>query len=363
MIKNVVKWLLLVINIGVALCLLFALLAAYIHPQYFILPSYFALIFPVIFIINGVFFIFWLIFRSWYFLLSFCFLLLSIPQLKNNFSFRFKQPQKIEAEQPITLLSYNTRMMGLLKKHEPKENNKVLQYVLTSNADIVCLQEFMVSPNEKYLTEKEVLSLFNKYPYHHIYYRVKQKSSWLGIATFSKFPIVDQQAIAYASSANASIFTDINIHGKIIRIINNHLESNQLTEKDKALPYQLKKNIDTKLIHDITLVFSKKLGTAYKIRASQADSVAVVVKNSPYPLLVCGDFNDVPGSYAYCKIKDHLNDSFLERGKGFGWTFIERYYRFRIDYIFHDSFFQLVDFKIDKVRYSDHYPLQAKFSI
>lgn len=69
----------------------------------------------MIFILNGAFFIFWLIFRSWYFLLSFCFLLLSIPQLKNNFSFRFKQPQKIEAEQPITLLSYNTRIMDLLK--------------------------------------------------------------------------------------------------------------------------------------------------------------------------------------------------------------------------------------------------------
>lgn len=35
MIKSVVKWLLLAINIGVALCLFFALLAANSHPQIF----------------------------------------------------------------------------------------------------------------------------------------------------------------------------------------------------------------------------------------------------------------------------------------------------------------------------------------
>jgi endonuclease/exonuclease/phosphatase family metal-dependent hydrolase len=363
--KKITKWGLVAANVIVALTLFFSVLASFVSPAVFTFPAYFALVFPVIFFLNLAFVLLWLLLRKWYFLISLCLMLLSFPQLKENFSFLFKNPPVSSCKPDFTILSYNTHMMGLEKKHnkENKKINPVIQYVLSTNADIVCLQEFMVSTKEKYLTEEDAMKAFKKYPYHHIYFKAKEKRSWLGIATFSKFPIINRQTIAYTSSANASIYSDINIRGKTIRVVNNHLESNQLTEKDKAMPYQLKENFNTDLATHITLYFSKKLGAAYKLRAMQADEVKKVVSSSPYPVVVCGDFNDVPSSYAYTKIRGKLKDSFLEQGKGFGWTFNEKHYRFRIDYIFHDPSLILLNFKTDKVPYSDHFPLKAAFSL
>ena len=71
------------------------------------------------------------------------------------------------------------------------------------------------------------------------------------------------------------------------------------------------------------------------IRARQADQVMRLVDESPYPLIVCGDFNDTPASYTYRKTKGDLEDSFLAAGKGYGYTY--RYLRklLRIDYLFY----------------------------
>lgn len=361
--KKITKWGLISANIIVACALLFSVFAGFVSPAVFTFFAYFALVFPIIFFLNFAFFLLWIVLKKWYFLISLSLMLVSFPQLKTNFSFHLKK-QPVSSIQPdFTIISYNTHMMGLEKKHDEanKKINPVIQYVLSTDADIVCLQEFMVSTNEKYLTEEDAMKAFSKYPYHHIYFKSHEKRSLLGIATFSKFPIINRQTIPYNSSANASIYSDINIHGKTIRVINNHLESNQLTEKDKAMPYQLKDNFNTDLATNITVYFSKKLGAAYKLRAIQADEVKKVISSSPHPVVVCGDFNDVPSSYVYTKIRGKLKDCFLEQGKGFGWTFNEKHYRFRIDYIFHDPSLVLLNFKKDKVPYSDHFPLKAAF--
>ena len=155
-----------------------------------------------------------------------------------------------------------------------------------------------------------------------------------------------------------SIYSDIKINGRIIRVVNNHLESNRITENDKEMPLKLKDNFDAENLTGMTLHLSKKLGAAYKLRAAQADIVAKSIAESPYKVLVCGDFNDVPASYAYTKVKGNLKDAFSEIGNGFGWTFNPRFYGFRIDYVFYDSTaFRPVKFYSDKVNYSDHYPV------
>lgn len=106
---------------------------------------------------------------------------------------------------------------------------------------------------------------------------------------------------------------------------------------------------------------SRKLGAAYRVRASQADSVSKLVSSSPYPVMVVGDFNDLPSSYAYTKIRANLKDAFVEKGFGLGWTFSEKIFKFRIDHILYDPSIKLVDFKLDnKVHFSDHYPLYCK---
>ena len=345
-------------NVVAVIFMLMILLGSVLSPEKFILPAYFALGFPVILILNVGFVIFWLLARKWVFLLSLSVLLLSSSEINNEFPIHVGKTETIKTTHPIHILTYNMMMSGKLVKHTRKKPNKVVQYILDSNADIVCLQEFMVSLKNKYITHSDMLRIFHKYPYKHIVYQLNDSSKLLGIATFSKYPIINKQKIDYPSVANLSIYSDIRIKGQTIRVVNNHLESNRITENDKAMPIKLKDNFDAKSLTGITLHFSRKLGAAYRLRAIQADIVAKVIENSPHKVIVCGDFNDVPGSYAYTKVKGNLTDAFSETGTGFGWTFYGRYYGFRIDYVFYDSTeFSPIEYKTDNVKYSDHYPV------
>jgi len=364
--KAIVKWVVLVSNIVAAFFMLMTLAGSVLSPDKFILPAYFALVFPITIFFNIGFVILWLLARKWLFLISLSVLFFSAKEINNTFPVHFGNTDNSRLNNPICLLTYNTRMSGELKKHTRRNPNKVIQYILDSDADIVCLQEFTVSGNKEFLTEKDIIRIFKKYPYKHIQYKQKFNDNlkFSGIATFSKFPIVNKQLIDYPSYYNVSIFSDINIHGKIIRFVNNHLESNRLTEHDKDMPLKLKHNFDTKDLTGITLHFSHKLAVAYKLRSVQADAVAKIINSSPYKVIVCGDFNDVPVSYAYTTVKGKLKDAFAETGNGMGWTFNERFYRFRIDYVFYDSVaFTPIQYKTDKVNYSDHYPVFCKLNI
>jgi endonuclease/exonuclease/phosphatase family metal-dependent hydrolase len=357
--KTIVKWFMLASNLVAVFFMLITLLGSVLSPEKLVLPAYFALVFPIILMANVAFVIFWITLRKWTFLVSLSILLFSANEIKDTFPVHIgKIENTIPTVRPIHILSYNMMMSGKLKKHTKKRPNKVIQYILDTDADIVCLQEFMVSFKDEYITHADMLRIFKKYPYKHICYSHKQVSKMAGIATFSKFPIINKQRINYPSYANLSIYSDIKINGTIIRLVNNHLESNRLTENDKAMPIRLKDNFDAENLTGMTLHFSRKLGVAYKMRASQADIVAKVIASSPYKVLVCGDFNDVPASYAYTKVKGNLKDAFSETGTGFGWTFNQKFYGFRIDYVLYDSLaFKPVKFYADKVNYSDHYPV------
>ena len=83
------------------------------------------------------------------------------------------------------------------------------------------------------------------------------------------------------------------------------------------------------------------------------------IKASPYPAVVCGDFDDIPNSYAYFTVKGDLQDAFLKRGSGFGATFRRISPTLRIDYIMADRRFSVKQYTRIKVPYSDHYPIIA----
>ncbi|MDP4238067.1 MAG: endonuclease/exonuclease/phosphatase family protein [Bacteroidota bacterium] len=364
--KTIVKWVLMASNIVAALFMIMTLFGSVFSPAKFVIPAYFALAFPFIIAVNIAFAVFWLLARKWFFLVSLSVLLLSSTQISNTCPVHFRKTETPPTNNPIRLLTYNTKVCGELKKYTRRNPNKVIQYILDTDADIVCLQEFTVSSNKEYLTQADIFRIFKKYPYKHIQYKQNINNNWQlsGVATFSKYPITNRQLIHYPSNYNVSIFSDININGKIIRLVNNHLESNRLTEHDKNMPLTLKDNFDTKKLTGITLHFSHKLAVAYRLRALQADSVAKVIASSPYKVIVCGDFNDVPTSYAYTTVKGNLKDTFAETGLGLGWTFNDRYYHFRIDYVFYDPVaFTPIQYKADKVKYSDHYPILCKLNI
>ncbi|MDR0811021.1 MAG: endonuclease/exonuclease/phosphatase family protein [Paludibacter sp.] len=359
--KKLFTGIMLAINVLIALPLLLSLLAAVVSPEKFVYLAYFSLFFPVIAVVNIIFMLFWIIFRRWLFLVSLAALIIAHKPLSENFAINFDKIATENVTHSFSILTYNTHVMYWMVK---EKGNPIISHVLNANADVVCLQEFSVSDNKKLLSEEDVLNLLSIYPYHHIEYRGRQSGNMsAGIATFSKFPIVNREKIEYDTKGNLSIFSDIAVsENDTIRLINNHLESNIINDAEWQKLTDLQHNFDTDKLKSSVLYFSGKLNPAYNLRARQAAEVAKVVNASPYETVVCGDFNDVPGSYVYEKMKGKLKDAFTENGFGLGWTYNSSVFKVRIDYVLYSSNLLSSEYIVKKVKYSDHYPVYCKIS-
>lgn len=355
--------LLLLINFVVVGCLFLADSACWINPVKFLLPSYFGLAFPFIILVLIAFLIFWIVRLKWYFVISLTALLVSHQSVWNTFPLNFEKNKEI-TEKTIKILSYNVHLFNF---YAPLSQNETLNYIAESDADILCLQEFGYNSDsrKKYLKENEIIQkLGKKYPYHHIELSKIRKNSSYGVAIFSKFPITQKKRVKYETKYNLTIYSDININGKTVRVFNCHLESNHLTENDKVLLKKLGEEFSNEKVNEVVENLSQKLGNSFKLRSKQATAIAQEIAKTEYPIILCGDFNDVPVSYAYTKIKsDRLIDSFTECGKGYGHTFNEKLFWFRIDQIMHSKEFKASYFKIDDVEYSDHFPIECHLSM
>lgn len=364
--RLLVKGTMFIANVVVVVLLLITMLASVVSPAIFVIPAFTSLLLPVIILLNVFFVFFWIIARKWYFLISLLLLIFAGNQVRAVIPLHLGKTIENHDQHAFKVLSYNTMMFGMLKKHTVESPNKVIEQILLTNADIICLQEFGVSPKStgEYLTQKDIDKIFKSYPYKHIVYNSEDNWRKSGIATFSKYPIVNKRNLSVGKEYGMSLYSDIKIGNDTIRMFNNHLESNRLTESDRHLPIELKDSFNSQKLSWITRLLSRKLFLAYKIRARQADRVAEQIKLSPYKVLVCGDFNDVPGSYTYTKIKGKMDDAFAETGLGLGWTYNLSIYKFRIDFMFYQpEHFKSDELEIDKVKYSDHYPIHVKYSI
>ncbi|MDD4199427.1 MAG: endonuclease/exonuclease/phosphatase family protein [Paludibacter sp.] len=362
--KGLIKLLFITANLIVAVLMVMAFIASRVSPEKLLIPAYTTLLLPALIPLNIFFVFFWMLLKKWHFLISLSVILLCWTIIKNTIPLNFNNTESFSGEYNFSLMTYNTYANAMMAKHAPKSPNPVIQYMLDKDPDILCIQEYSASARKEHLTEEDLLKIFQKYPYHHIHFKVNTGWSFFGNATFSKFPIVNKSVVEYQSNYNTTIFSDVNINGKIIRVFNCHLESNKITENDKVMAIRLKDNFDTEHIKGTTMHFSRKLGGAYRIRAKQADVVSEKISESPYPVLVVGDFNDLPSSYTYTTIRQNLQDAFVDTGLGLGWTFSDAVLKFRIDHVLYDASLKLKSFKLDnKTHHSDHFPLYCKFSL
>ena len=90
-----------------------------------------------------------------------------------------------------------------------------------------------------------------------------------------------------------------------------------------------------KVIKEGFFRITSRLKKSFIKRAIEVDVIKEHMNKSPFPIIICGDFNDTPNSYAYKKISHGLKDSFLEQGIGIGSTFLGKIPFLRIDYILH----------------------------
>lgn len=363
--KRFLKILNLSINSLAIVCLLLSAYSTFISPEKFVIPSFLSLVFLPLLLINVLFVAFWIVELKWFFVLSLASIILTYGNFKNTLPFKSKEKSQftLNDSTQFTLLSYNVKLFDFYKKNNKLENlNKTLAYIIEEDADVVCLQEFGYLNAKAYLNDTDIFAIMaKKYKYKHVQYNMNpNRFSTYGVATFSKYPMVNNRRLNYKSKFNLTICSDILIGNKTVHLFNCHLESNQLTLDDrKKMSEVVDNNIDQEKIKGTTGLLLRKLGTAYKRRAHQADIVADAINEYDSSVIVCGDFNDSPVSYTYTTVKGDLVDVFINSSSGLGITYNELPFLFRIDYILHSKNLSSGKFKIDKVRYSDHYPISC----
>lgn len=263
-----------------------------------------------------------------------------------------------EGENTFKVLTYNvmnfTDNTGI--QHTP---NRTIRFILDSDADLVFLQEAAQTTDfdQAEYVRDEIDSIKAHYPYYH--------NSRGDVVLLSKFPILDVVSKVYAKGHQRVLGWDVLAHGDTIRAYCCHLESIQLTESDKNLYRQLTNLNNMKSSDDIEEVRSTiitKLARAYRARSEQARRIRELLNSTRHQVILCGDFNDTPGSFAYRTIAgSDLRDAYAECALGPTITYHCNRFYFRIDHILYRGNFDAVNIERGSLNSSDHYPLLATF--
>ena len=342
------------------ICALFFIVTAFsdaISPNQIILFPYLGLFFPFLLIINFFFLIYWLIVRKWMmFFIILCSFLMCWKRVTLYVPFH-PIPVDVSEKNVIKVLTYNVMAFGY-QNHTTTEPNPIIQYIADSGADIVCLQEYMVGTQANIITQEKVEKALNMYPYNYTVPLVKKNRYSIGLAIFSKYPIRNSRKIRYDSTFNGSTVHELDVKGKKLLVVNNHFESFKLTMEDRSKYAEFIKTMNTDTFDEFKETVQQKFGTAYMIRAEQAEIVTEEIQQlqGDY-LIVCGDYNDTPISYVYRKIKDSMVDAYASSGNGPGITYHQNYFWFRIDHIIHSRNMKAYKAKVDNISFSDHYPM------
>ncbi len=253
----------------------------------------------------------------------------------------------------LRIVDWNIRsLVGLSEEADKKRIDRatIPETIMTQNPDIICLQEFNNSDAQNNLSPFK-----NKYPYHYFskdFTRAKQ-SYQAGSIIFSKFPIVDSGKIRFpGTSAESLIYADVQTPRKIIRVFTTHLQSFKFKKEDYDDIEKIKKTENKALPASLSII--EKMKRAYTQKGKQANIVREALDNSPYPSVICGDFNDVPNSYTYFHIRKDWQDVFLATSLGIGRTYLALAPTLRIDYILPDKNFFILQFDLVDEDLSDH---------
>lgn len=358
------KYLILTTNVVIALLLLLSTLAPITSPLNLVIISYLGLGFPILLSINVCFLIVWLIFLKWkYAVIQLVVLILCWNSI--NTYIPINSPTKDIPEKSFKILSYNVRGFDWLTGDEAR-SNPIFSYLANSGADIICMQEFAVEEKkhkDKIISLEELDDFLGEYPYRTIIRLGDTINSCMyGLACYSKFPIEKVARIPIHSDFNGAGMYEIKIGKKSLTIVNNHLESNRLTAEDKVLFKELVIDKNRDKLNAVTQTIRSHLDPAFKTRAVQANIIADCIRiqrEKTDAMIVCGDFNEPPISYAYETIKGNFLDAYKYTGRGVGITYHEDGFYFRIDYIMHSLNLQAYNCTVGDVKYSDHYPIWA----
>lgn len=368
MLRKLVKQVILIVNVCFIVLLFVSGSACWLNPARYAVIALIGLCFPIFAIVNIGFVIFWAACRKKLFLLSLVALLPFVPRYVN---FPFDADNASGKGQTVRILTYNAHNFGLHNWPSHKQvMSEMVEFIGCENLDIACFQEYSTGDSDLPTHDR----LKEKFKYSHQYITMEtynRGDTRNGLATYSNYPIVGYKDIlSDGETSNAIIYTDIKIGNDTIRVFNTHLQSNKFSDSEYLFIEKVN-SLDSD-VYDKDKIDENKRGledvyrrmqSAYEWRVKQAATLAEYANNSPYPVVICGDFNETQSSYVYRLISKNHYDSHRVAGKVWENTYRRFFPGLRIDYIIYDNPLKCISCKVPQVDYSDHRPVVGEYAI
>ncbi len=355
---------LVIANVAVGIFFLGGANVKYFNPEHWWFLSLFTLLLPYLLLALLLFILLWWLIKPLWSLISLLIIFTSLHAIKNVFPLHFSAGFSLQKKSgDIRIMSWNVELFNILHyKDHPQNKQQMIDLINKYNPDVACFQEMVAGENKNainYFPDIEKKLKFNDYLYS---YRVRDdfdRYHHFGIIIFSKFPILRKQTLVNnPNSYNSTFqFIDVLVGKDTFRIFNVHLQSLKFSKTN--LNYLDSGQVPSEGNISESKNIISKIKSGILKRSSQAIFIKDELNNSPYPVIVCGDFNDVPDSYAYETIGEGLQNAFAERGSGISRTFSSISPTLRIDNIFTDKKFKITQFTRIKRLLSDHFPIVA----
>ena len=331
----------------VALTAAFGLLARYVPPQAFWPPAVVALLLPGLLLLTAAYLVFALIKRKRWksAILPLAVILFSVPILDQLFAWPSPLQPVPEDAQKVVIFTGNQRLFRSDDTSEVSESIAAEAFA-HYDADIILLQETRPPSNK---TNYVASILANG--------KASSRSQKPGtlVATYADSLRMITSSFTEPNEYNGYLVSDVETPLGTIRVINAHLESNQISGMAPGIR-------GGNSYPDRAETLARMLagyGRATRRRAQQADEIRNLIELSPHPVVLGGDFNDVPSSYTYNRIHSpRLRDAWTVRGKGLGATFTGPIPGLRIDYLMVDTSLRIESIERLPNLWSDHRPLR-----
>lgn len=364
--RRLTKHFFITVNIIAAIFFLLGSYGYLLNPEYFwpvgllTLTAFYFLLILVAFIF------FWLIIKPRRALISAIALLLAFKPISNiialglSNSFTQAKPQNA-----LRIMTWNVAQFNIMEdKLHPTVKKDMIDLINYYQPDIACFQE-MVAEDSTVKDHGHMDEFLEKLKFSNYFYSYNSKEDFwgyahFGILIFSKYPIIKKQTVSFYPNDYNSIFQYVDIvkGADTIRVFNIHLQSLRFSKANL-------KYIDKPTVEDENAAIKEsrniigKFKKGFLKRQVQADRIRAEIEKSPYPVIVTGDFNDVPNSYAYHTIGKGMINAFVKKGTGLGRTFSGISPVLRIDNIFVDKKMDVLQFQLIKKKLSDHFPIIA----
>lgn len=200
--------------------------------------------------------------------------------------------------------------------------------------DVICLQEMLEVKDDTF-----------KIPGYTKIFSGKETSptEHFGVGIFSRLPVTDHGVVEFgAPSFNRLVWADIIFDSDTIRVATVHMKSYNF----QANAF----NVNITRLHE---------GLSY--RTWHAKMTKQFIDQSPYPVILCGDFNEPTHSYTYRLVSKGMKNAFHGSGNFFEYTFWLKGMPIRIDHILTSPELQTRGFEVTHgLNWSDHSPVSVR---